>query len=130
MGPKTETFHIDYSINPRSVRVISAVDLINGRVPPEAIRGKDAVIGTTSLQLGDVTWIPGHGRMAGAYIHLLGAETLKQGQPRNLGWLLPFLFGLAVAAGVLYAPRRRYWSLFSSAVPRCWSCSRWCSSPI
>lgn len=107
-GPEGATFPIDYSIDPRSVRVISAADLINGRVPPEAIRGKDALIGTTSLQLGDIASLPGHGRMAGAYIHLLGAETLKQGQPRNLGWLLPFLFGLALAAGVLYAPRRRY----------------------
>ncbi len=107
-GPEASTFPIDYSIDPRTVRVISAVDLVNGRVPPEAIRGKDALIGTTSLQLGDIAWLPGHGRMAGAYIHLLGAETLKQGQPRNFGWLLPFLFGLAVAAGVLYASRRRY----------------------
>lgn len=107
-GSEATTFHIDYSVDPRSVRVISAVDLIKRRVAPEAIRGKDAVIGSTSLQLGDVAWLPGHGRMAGAYVHLLGAETLKQGQPRNLGWLLPFLFGLAVAAGVLYASRRRY----------------------
>jgi EAL domain-containing protein (putative c-di-GMP-specific phosphodiesterase class I)/CHASE2 domain-containing sensor protein len=106
-GPTNQMFPIDYSIDPRTIPVVSAVDVIAGRVPAAALNGKDVIIGTTSLQLGDISLLPGHGRMAGVYVHIFGAETLKQGQPVLLGWLLPFLAGLALAAACLFAGRVR-----------------------
>jgi diguanylate cyclase len=106
-GDAGALFPVDFAHDPRSVRVVSAVDVITGRVPADAIKGKDIVIGTTSLQLGDVLVLPGHGRMSGVYIHILGAETLKDGRPIVLGWFVPFLFGLALTAACMFARRLR-----------------------
>jgi EAL domain-containing protein (putative c-di-GMP-specific phosphodiesterase class I)/CHASE2 domain-containing sensor protein len=97
-GPSDQTFPVDYAVDPTSVPVVSAVDIINGTTPASVIRGKDVVIATTSLDLGDVYFVPGHQRMAGVYLHVLGAETLKAGVPSKLGWLIPFLAALALAA--------------------------------
>jgi EAL domain-containing protein (putative c-di-GMP-specific phosphodiesterase class I)/CHASE2 domain-containing sensor protein len=99
--PETGTYRIDYAIDPRSIPVISAVDLMKGRVPASAIAGKTVVIGTASLQLGDIYFLPGHGQMSGVYLQALGAETLRQGRPANFGWFAPFLLSLALVAACL-----------------------------
>ncbi|HEX8667918.1 MAG TPA: EAL domain-containing protein [Allosphingosinicella sp.] len=107
-GDTGEMFTIDYSIDPRSIRVVSAADVIAGRVPASVFRGKDVVIGTTSLQLGDIYFVPGRGRMPGVYLHILAAETLKAGRPADLGWFLPLAFAIAVAGSCLFSRRSRY----------------------
>ncbi len=40
------------------------------------------------------------GRMGGAFVHVIGAETLKGGKPVDLGWIPLFLLALAVAVFV------------------------------
>ena len=67
-----------------------------------AIAGKDVVIGTSSEEIGDQFFVPGTGRMAGAYVHVIGAETLKGGRPIDLGWIPLFLIALAVGAAALW----------------------------
>lgn len=94
----SDGFRIDYAINPRTIPMISAADLLKGHVPLSAVRGKTVLVGTTSHQLGDIYFLPGHGQMAGVYLQALGAETLRQGHPLDLGWLLPFLISLAAVA--------------------------------
>jgi EAL domain-containing protein (putative c-di-GMP-specific phosphodiesterase class I)/CHASE2 domain-containing sensor protein len=84
-------FPVDYSTRLASIPVISAVDLVEGRVLPDRLSGKNVVIGVTSPQQSEKVHLPGSGKGPRVYLHVLGAETLKRGQPVDLGWLLPLL---------------------------------------
>lgn len=95
------TFRLDYSIDLNTVPCIPASELITGRIEPEEIRGKTIVVGHSAERLGDSKWIPGVGRGAGAYVHIIGAETLARGRPVDIGWLTPLggtLILMAVAS--------------------------------
>ncbi|MDP9413825.1 MAG: EAL domain-containing protein [Pseudomonadota bacterium] len=94
-------FPIDYSVAPRSVPMVSALDVIRGNTSAAAIAGKDVIIGTTSRELGDTFARPAGGLISGVYLHVLGAETLKAGTPTELGWLPAFVLALIVAGGSL-----------------------------
>jgi len=91
--PRSEdTFRIDYSVDPSSIPVVSASDVIAGRATRQ-LRGKTAIVGTTVDRLGDQYMIPGWGRAGGVYAHIIGGETLKRGMPIDLGWIPAFLVG-------------------------------------
>ena len=96
-GEAGDTFPIDYSLDPRSIPVISAVDIMNGRFRAGDVAGKDVIIGTMSRQLGDLYFLPGYGQMSGVFAQALAAETLKAGIPVEVGWLAPFAIALALA---------------------------------
>ena len=100
-------FRIDYSIDTSSVPNMSAAALLKQRVPRWLIAGKTLVIGQSADQLGDQYWIPGKGRMAGSYVQILGAETLKRGNPVDLGWLAPLVVTLAILGMALTNRARR-----------------------
>ena len=91
------TFMVDYSIDPKSVPSMSAFRLFRAGFDPKLVRGKDVVVAWDSENLGDQDFIPGSGKMAGAYVQILGAETLKRGTPVYLGWIPVFLLALAIA---------------------------------
>ena len=93
-----ELFKPDYSIDPASIKTLSASRLLNGQFDPRLIRGKDIVVGTDSELIGDQYFIPGTGKMAGAYVQIIGAETLKSGTPVDLGWTPMFLLAFGLAA--------------------------------
>ena len=98
-----QSFIPDYSTNPATVPVISASDVLAGRFDPRKVKGKDIVIGTASEGVGDQYFLPGWGRTAGAYVHIIGAETLKSGKPLYLGWIPALLLAL----GACWAATRR-----------------------
>jgi len=104
-GPAGASFPVDYSIKVSSIPTYSAADLLSGRIPRSRLAGKDVVIGLGSDILNDVFFIPGYGRGYGVYIQTLGAETLKKGQPVDLGWIPAFLLG--IAAATLAVSRKR-----------------------
>ncbi|MEP7129836.1 MAG: EAL domain-containing protein [Sphingomicrobium sp.] len=104
-GPAGATFPIDYSIEVESIPIYSALDVLDGRVSAKQLAGKDVLVGTGSEILNDNFFVPGYGRAFGVQVHALGAETLKQGRPVDLGWAGAFLFGVAAAA--LGATRKR-----------------------
>jgi EAL domain-containing protein (putative c-di-GMP-specific phosphodiesterase class I)/CHASE2 domain-containing sensor protein len=91
-----QSFPVDYSIQPLSVPYVSAADVLNGSA--RSLAGKRVVIGPNTFQLGDQFLLPGYGKMAGAYIHILGAETLKKGEPIFLKWWVALLVALAACA--------------------------------
>ena len=100
-GPAGREFPVDYSIDPQSIPTISATALLKGEVPPDAIRGRQIVIGWTTESLGDQYFIPGTGKMGGAYIQIIGAETLKSGNPIYLAWIPLFLLSLGIATAAV-----------------------------
>ena len=99
-GPD-HTFMPDYSTDPRTIPVIPASDILSGKFEPKAVRGKDIVIATTSETIGDVYFIPGWGKMGGAYVQIIGAETLKSGSPVYLGWIPALLIALSLCLAAI-----------------------------
>ena len=104
MGSPNESFSPDYSINPKSIPTVSAVNILDKDFDPTVIRGKDILIGTASDITGDQIYVPGTGLLPGAFVHIIGAETLRDGRPVNLGWV-PLYF-VALVAGVFVLSRR------------------------
>jgi EAL domain-containing protein (putative c-di-GMP-specific phosphodiesterase class I)/CHASE2 domain-containing sensor protein len=103
-GSPDATFVPDYSIDPKSIPSVSAANILDGTFDRRTVQGKDVVIGTASEEIGDQFFVPGTGRMAGAYVHIIGAETLKAGRPIDFGWIPLFLASLV--AGALALGRR------------------------
>ncbi len=101
-GSPNATFAPDYSLDPKSIPSVSAMRILDGTFDRRMISGKDVVIGTASEEIGDQFFVPGTGRMAGAYVHVIGAETLKDGRPVNLGWIPLFVIALAAGAFALW----------------------------
>ena len=97
-GAANTTFMPDYSLDPDSIPTLSAGQVVAGAFDPRSVRGKDVVIGATSDAIGDEFFVPGTGKMGGAYVHIMGAETLKSGKPVSGGWIPLFLFALAASA--------------------------------
>ena len=95
-GPPDSNFMLDYSLNPGSIPSVSAIAILNGAFDPRLVRGKDVVIGTDSDGIGDQFFVPGTGKMGGAYNHIIGAETLKSGRPAYLGWVPMLLLALGL----------------------------------
>ena len=93
-GKPGQTFMIDYSIDPSTVPMISASDVLSGGFDPRMVKGKNVIIGMASEGIGDRYFLPGWGRTAGAYVHIIGAETLKSGKPVYFGWLPALLLAL------------------------------------
>lgn len=104
-GSANSTYPVDYSIDPESIPTMSAGAVIEGKFDPRLIAGKDVVVGATTNAIGDIYYIPGFRQAGGAYIHIIGAETLKAGRPLDLGWLPDFILSLVVAAAALFRKR-------------------------
>ncbi len=90
-------FMIDYSVDPASVPRIPAAAIFSGHFDPRQIAGKDVIAAVTSAAGSDIVFIPGSGPMGGAYVHILGAETLKSGVPASLGWFPLFLVAVTMS---------------------------------
>ena len=115
-GPAGDQFRVDYSLDADSVPRISAADFLAGRVRPEAIAGKAVILGTNSPRIGDQYVIPGKGKRGGVFIHLLAAETLKSGVPRDLGWWPALAAAAAAAAFALHDRRKRVIGIAALAI--------------
>ncbi|HET9397248.1 MAG TPA: CHASE2 domain-containing protein, partial [Sphingomicrobium sp.] len=109
-------YRIDYSIDPSTVPTFSASDVLNGRVERSRIAGKTVAVGTDSVTIGDQFSIPGWGKRGGVYQHVLGAETLRRGNPVDLGWLPSLLVALAAAWLSIRRSRARYMALAAGAL--------------
>lgn len=94
VGRSGETFPIDYAVDPRSIPVLSAIDVLQGKITEQQVRGKTIVIGTTAPELGDLYFFPGYFRLSSVYLHAMGAETLRGGTPVSGGWLIPYLLAV------------------------------------
>ena len=86
-----QDFRANYAFDPGSIPAYSAADVMAGKVDPARLRGKTVVVGTVAERLGDQFMLPGWGKASGVYIHIIGAETLKAGEPIDLGWVPAFL---------------------------------------
>lgn len=104
-GPAGSQFPINYSIDVRTVPVVSAADVLRGTWQTEAVDGRDVVIGDTSSGAKRFT-APGSTALPSILFQIIGAETLKEGMPTAIGWVAPLLASLAAAAVFLFAAYR------------------------
>jgi EAL domain-containing protein (putative c-di-GMP-specific phosphodiesterase class I)/CHASE2 domain-containing sensor protein len=100
-----DLFPIDYGIDIRSIPVVSASDILNNRIGPGQLAGKDIVIARTDFATEHYR-APGFGPVPSILFHLVAAETLRAGQPVNLGWTVPLGLALLLAAAMLWFRRR------------------------
>ena len=108
-------FTPDYSIDPKTIPSITAAAILKGDFQHSLVKGKDVVIGTDSEAVGDQYFIPGVGKMGGAYIQIIGAETLKAGTPVHLGWIPAFLLALALATLAAFRKKPKQQNLIIGA---------------
>ena len=104
-GDADELFPIDYAIDLRSIPVISATDILQGRWRPADIAGKDVLIGQTAAAA-QRYYAPGFGLMPGIIFHAAAIETLRSGRPVALGWPWTVTFAAAAAAIFLFCSHR------------------------
>jgi EAL domain-containing protein (putative c-di-GMP-specific phosphodiesterase class I)/CHASE2 domain-containing sensor protein len=95
------SFQPDWSIDARRIPRFSFVDLVNGRVPAEAIAGKRVVIGATAVELGDRYTIPRFGTVPGVVVQALAADSLLQHRALTRSGTLPSLLGVGLVALLL-----------------------------
>jgi len=101
------SFAIDYAIDPASIPRFSFVDILRGRVPAAALRGKRIIVGATAVEMGDRYAVPGYGVIPGVLIQALGAETLLAGPPpARAGGIWPLLLAFAVILAAMWGGGR------------------------
>lgn len=104
-GPAGQSYLPDWAIQVKSVPTISVVDLVEGKIARERLRGKTVIVGATTEQ-NDFVQVYGQGWFPGVYVHAIGAQTLKEGAPRDIGWVPPVLVASLLAAALLWSRNR------------------------
>lgn len=105
---KAGVYALDYSYNVDTIATYSASDVMSGKVGSRQLAGKDVIFAATAPTFQDTHYLPGNNRIPGAYIHLIGAETLKRRIPIDIGWLPALvLASLTMLGGMLF--RRARW---------------------
>jgi diguanylate cyclase len=97
---KAGNFRLDYSYDTKTIKPISFVELMSGQADRREILGKTIIIAPTAPVIRDTVRFVGQEYLPGAYIHVIGAELLKEGTPIHLGFI-PFLiisFGVSFFA--------------------------------
>jgi EAL domain-containing protein (putative c-di-GMP-specific phosphodiesterase class I)/CHASE2 domain-containing sensor protein len=118
-GGAGELFLIDRAIDPESIPRHSMVDLVEGRIPPQALAGKRILIGATAVETADRYSLPRHGILPGVVAQALAAETLLEGPrpvPVGGGWALGFVLLLAAASARLSRGRHITFGLAGAGV--------------
>ena len=71
-------FYIDLSFDPATIPMLSYIDVLNGEVAPEKVRGRHVVIGVTSSQLGTHVPVSRYRALPATLTHVLAAQSLLQ----------------------------------------------------
>ena len=100
-GPELR-YRPDFAYNPQTIPTYSYVDILRGRISSSQFAGKSVVIGNTFINSPDMHRHPIYGKISGTYFQILGADTLKRGQPLDLMWFPAML----IAAVLIVAQAR------------------------
>lgn len=114
---KASVYALDYSYNIDTITTYSAMDVLAGKIGRRELAGKDVIFAPTAAAFQDNHYLPGKDQIPGAYIHLIGAETLKRGLPLDIGWIPGLLFAtLALIGGTIFRKARWFNSIALAAV--------------
>lgn len=99
-GRPGDTYMVDYSVEFSSIPYVSVADIMSVEPMGVGLAGKDVVIAPNAASLGWKAIYPGQGPLSQTYVHVAGAETLKNGETVRISWLIPLamcaLFGMFV----------------------------------
>lgn len=105
--------NIDYAIRADRLAHYSFSDVLGGKVPSDAMKGKSAVVGASALELRDFLQVPRYGTIPGSEIIALATETLLQGRDivHLPSWYV--LLTLGLVAGALFV----FWRDWRVVIP-------------
>lgn len=72
------SFLLDFGIDAAKIDRVSVIELLDGTVPAESIRGKKVIIGASASELRDFFPVPNLGIISGHLLQALAADTLIQ----------------------------------------------------
>ncbi len=100
---RAEPFYIDYGIRPETIPVYSFIDVILGQIPHNELSGRDIIVGSTAIELGDQLAAPRHKALPGVFVQALAYEAVVQGRMlKNVpAWLVLCLTPATGGIGVL-----------------------------
>lgn len=104
------TVRLDFSYDTGSVIQYSGDDVITGKVGGAELAGKDVIFAPTASAFLDAHYLPGHDLVPGAYIHVIAAETLKRGDPVNVGWIPALIIALGAMLATLLSGLKRWFA--------------------
>jgi diguanylate cyclase len=110
VGKKVENYEAyrpDFSMLANTIPTVSLYDVYSQHRVKHDFAAKDVVIGGTSTAFSDKQIIPLQGFVNRIYCHIIGAQTLEKGIPKNLGWWPAWIIALASAAVVLFGTNRK-----------------------
>ena len=117
LGSADSSFPIDYAVDPATIPRHSFIDVRDGTISPDALRGKQVLIGATAVELGDRFAVPNYGVIPGVVVQGLATETLLRGVPRRIGWPVSLAIAMLLAPGLVVARRRRTFALVAFVAP-------------
>jgi signal transduction histidine kinase/CheY-like chemotaxis protein len=103
--PASDAFLIDYGFDASAVPRLSFQDVYSGKFDPKLVQGRNVLIGSTAIELGDQFATPKRGILQGVYVHALAYESLRAGRALQAPGL-PFLILCAALAAFVLRPRR------------------------
>lgn len=107
-GEVNQSFAIDQSIDPASVPRHSFIDVVEGRVDPAVLAGKQVIIGNSAVELGDFHVTARHGLIPGVVIQALAAETLKANMDvQGISAAGPLVMAIIFSLMIIYGLRKR-----------------------
>ena len=106
-GDADTRFRPDWSIQVASIPTVSYIDIINNTPAASKIRGRNVVVAITTQQSPDWLHIFGQDWLPGVYVHVVGAQTLSEGSPKDVGFIPPLLIASISAALFLRTRSRR-----------------------
>ena len=101
------SFRPDWSIQANTVPTISYIDVIQEREPNFKFAGKDVLVGYTTVLANDWLQVVGQDWFPAVYAHAIGAQTLREGHPINVGPLPAYVVAIMFSALFLGARSRR-----------------------
>ncbi len=110
---RPSTFRVDLSYDLSSITEYSALDVLSGKVGTKELAGKDVIFAGTASTVPDQHYLPGHDLVPGGYIHLIATETLRRGDPVDIGWIPGMLIALTAMLIALLIPSPRHFSLIA-----------------
>lgn len=101
-GVQTSTIPVrpDYAIDYKSIPTIPAIKLMQRQIGRQAIAGKSIFIISPLELTNNILRIPGQGFVHIGYSSVLAAESIKRGQTKEMGFLIPLML---VAAFTLWS---------------------------